>query len=41
VLAKCPKSSQKQEDDQLAIAIKTHWIESGCVYGYRNINKDL
>jgi hypothetical protein len=29
------------EDDELAIAIKAHWLESGCVYGYRNITKDL
>jgi putative transposase len=37
----CPKSRREQEDDELAIAIKTHWLESGCVYGYRNITKDL
>ncbi|MDE8604378.1 IS3 family transposase [Marinomonas sp. RSW2] len=37
----CPKSRREQEDDQLAIDIKTHWLESGCVYGYRNITKDL
>jgi putative transposase len=37
----CPKSRREQEDDELSIAIKTHWLESGCVYGYRNITKDL
>jgi putative transposase len=37
----CPKSRREQEDDELAITIKTHWLESGCVYGYRNITKDL
>jgi putative transposase len=37
----CPKSRREQEDDELAINIKTHWLESGCVYGYRNITKDL
>jgi putative transposase len=37
----CPKSRREQENDELAIAIKAHWLESGCVYGYRNITKDL
>jgi len=37
----CPKSRREQEDDELAITIKKHWLESGCVYGYRNITKDL
>lgn len=37
----CPKSRRELEDDEPAIIIKTHWLESGCVYGYPNITKDL
>ena len=37
----CPKSRREQEDDELAIAIKAHWLGSGCVYGYSNITKGL
>ncbi len=36
-----PKSNRKLEDDRLLTKIKQFWTESGFVYGYRNITKDL
>ena len=36
-----PLSSRAKEDQRLAGKIKQFWLESGCVYGYRNITIDL
>ncbi len=36
-----PQSNRAKEDSRLLIKIKQHWAESGFVYGYRNITKDL
>ncbi len=36
-----PVSNRAKEDQKLAPKIKQYWLESGCVYGYRNIHKDL
>ena len=38
---KQPNSQRAQEDKRLLIQIKQFWAESGFVYGYRNITKDL
>lgn len=38
---KQPKSNRECEDNRLLPHIKQHWIESSCVYGYRNIYRDL
>ena len=38
---KQPKSARQTEDDRLLGLIKQFWLESGCVYGYRKIHKDL
>ena len=38
---KQPKSARQQEDERLLGLIKQFWLESGCVYGYRKIYKDL
>lgn len=38
---KKPKSNRALEDDRLLTKIKQFWVESGFVYGYRNITKDL
>lgn len=38
---KQPKSARAVEDDRLIRLVKHSWLESGCVYGYRNITKDL
>ena len=38
---KKPKSNRELEDDRLLTKIKQFWAESGFVYGYRNITKDL
>lgn len=38
---KQPKSKREREDDRLLPHIKQHWMESSCVYGYRNIHCDL
>jgi putative transposase len=35
------KSDRAKEDDYLLGFIKQFWLESGCVYGYRKIYKDL
>ncbi len=36
-----PLSPRAQEDQRLLGKIKQFWLESGCVYGYRNITIDL
>jgi len=36
-----PKSQREQDDDYLLGFIKQFWLESGCIYGYRKIYKDL
>ena len=36
-----PKSSRQKDDERLLGLIKQFWLESGCVYGYRKIFKDL
>lgn len=38
---KQPKSARQKEDERLLGLIKQFWLESGCVYGYRKIYKDL
>lgn len=38
---KQPLSPRAREDQRLAVKIKQFWLESGCVYGYRNITIDL
>lgn len=36
-----PKSKQQKANDQLTGLIKQFWLESGGVYGYRKIHRDL
>jgi hypothetical protein len=36
-----PKSPRQKDDERLLGLIKQFWLESGCVYGYRKIHKDL
>lgn len=36
-----PKSLKQRENERLLGKIKQSWLESGCVYGYRNITIDL
>lgn len=36
-----PKSPRQVEDERLLAKVKQFWLESGCVYGYRNIAVDL
>lgn len=36
-----PKSKREKDDDYLLGYIKQFWLESGCVYGYRKIYKDM
>lgn len=36
-----PKSQRDKDDEYLLGFIKQAWLESGCVYGYRKIYKDL
>jgi putative transposase len=38
---KQPKSSRQKDDERLLGLIKQFWLESGCIYGYRKIYKDL
>jgi len=38
---KQPKSKKQKEDERLMGLIKQFWLESGCIYGYRKIFKDL
>lgn len=38
---KQPKSAGQIEDERLLGLVKQFWLESGCVYGYRKIHKDL
>ncbi len=38
---KNPHSNRAIEDSRLLGKIKQFWLESGCVYGYRNITLDL
>ncbi len=36
-----PISVRAKEDQHLSPKVKQYWLESGCVYGYRNIHQDL
>jgi putative transposase len=36
-----PLSHRPKEDEHLLGFIKQYWLESRCVYGYRNVYKDL
>lgn len=36
-----PKSKRQIDDERLTGLIKQYWLESGCVYGYRKIHRDL
>jgi putative transposase len=36
-----PNSRRSLEDNRLLGKIKQFWLESGCVYGYRNLTLDL
>jgi putative transposase len=36
-----PKSARQKDDERIMGLIKQFWLESGCVYGYRKIHKDL
>jgi putative transposase len=36
-----PKSARQKEYERLTGFIKQFWLESGCVYGYCKIHKDL
>src|SRR5690554_7154628 len=36
-----PPSKREADDDYLLGYIKQFWLESGCVYGYRKIYKDM
>ena len=36
-----PKSKRQREDERLTGIIKQFWLESGCVYGYRKLHRDL
>jgi len=38
---KQPKSARQKDDERLLGLIKQLWLESGCVYGYRKVYKDL
>jgi len=38
---KTPSSPRARHNEWLTGKIKQHWLESGCVYGYRNITMDL
>lgn len=38
---KQPKSKRQVQDERLLGLIKKFWLESGCIYGYRKIFKDL
>jgi len=36
-----PKSPRQIEDERLLEMIRQFWLESGCIYGYRTITKDM
>lgn len=36
-----PKSTRQQRDEVLSGLVKHAWLESGCLYGYRKIHRDL
>ncbi len=36
-----PKSKRQHEDERLTGIVKQFWLESGCVYGYRKLYRDL
>ena len=36
-----PISARAKEDQYLSPKVKQYWLESGCIYGYRNIHQDL
>ena len=38
---KQPISDKVRDDQRLLGLLKQAWLESGCVYGYRNITKDM
>lgn len=37
----CPQSARAKEDKKLTGQIKQSWLESGAVYGYRKVHRDL
>ncbi len=37
----CPQSARAKEDTKLTTQIKQSWLESGAVYGYRKVHRDL
>jgi putative transposase len=37
----CPQSARAKEDKKLTGKIKQSWLESGAVYGYRKVHRDL
>ena len=37
----CPQSTRAKEDKKLTGQIKQSWLESGAVYGYRKVHRDL
>lgn len=36
-----PVSPRAKDNAELIAQIKQYWLESGCIYGYRNITKDM
>jgi putative transposase len=38
---KAPRSAREIEDERLTGLIKQFWLESGGIYGYRKIHRDL
>lgn len=38
---KSPRSQREKDDTYLLGFIKQSWLESGCVYGYRKVHKDM
>lgn len=40
-MLKQPASPRQQEDERLTGLVKQSWLESGAVYGYRKIHRDL
>lgn len=36
-----PKSKRQKENERLTGQLKQFWLESGCVYGYRKLHRDL
>ena len=36
-----PMSPRAKDDTRVLGLIKQHWLETGCVYGYRKVSRDL